>query len=59
MNENKRAILTGKVREHFEVFLSQLKAEINDDVVEVACKQRISSEGVILLLEKVFLYRQT
>ncbi|MDD4973311.1 MAG: hypothetical protein PHY93_03125 [Bacteriovorax sp.] len=53
--ENSNVKLSGKVKAHFEEFMIQLKAEINDEVVKGACSQKIDSNTVIFLLEKTFL----
>ena len=55
LDEEKKEKLEGKVRDHFIEFMSQLKQEINDDIIKGACKQNIQSEVIVSLLEKTFL----
>ncbi len=55
LDEEKEEKLKGKVRDHFIEFMSQLKQEINDDIIKGACKQKIQSDAIIALLEKTFL----
>jgi hypothetical protein len=55
LTEERQELLAGKVREHFIEFLSQLKSEINDEVVRGACNQKIDSALIISLLEWTFL----
>lgn len=55
LNEDRKEKLGGKVREHFIEFMSQLKNEINQDVIKGACNQKIEADVIISLLESTFL----
>ncbi|MFP5386732.1 MAG: hypothetical protein ACLGHN_11675 [Bacteriovoracia bacterium] len=55
LTEESEEKLSGKVRVHFLDFMKQLKQELNPEVIEGACEQKISKETIINLLEKTFL----
>lgn len=53
--EGQKSKLEGKLRQDFIDFLDHLKAELTDDIIKGACKQKFSKDEVISLLEKTFL----
>ena len=55
LTDDSKVELAGKVRAHFELFMSQLRTEITPDIVKGACEQEIPPEDIIKLLEKTFL----
>jgi hypothetical protein len=55
LNEESEEKLTGKVKVHFQEFMEQFKKEINADIIKGACKQKLSSETIVFLLEKTFI----
>jgi len=55
LTEDSEVELAGRVRAHFEQFISQLKTEIITDIVKGACEQEIPPDDIIKLLEKTFL----
>lgn len=55
LSEERQELFAGKVRDHFIEFMSQLKSEINDEVIRGACNQKIESALIISLLERTFL----
>ncbi|WP_408095576.1 hypothetical protein ACJVC5_11090 [Peredibacter sp. HCB2-198] len=55
LTEESEEKLTGKVREHFLEFMKQLKEEMNPEIIEGACSQKIPAETVVKMLEFTFL----
>lgn len=55
LTEDSKVELKGKVRAHFEQFMSQFRAELTPEIVRGACEQDIPPNNIISLLEKTFL----
>ena len=55
LTEESREELSGGVRDHFVLFMSDLRKELTGDIIEGACNQKIPKETLLRLLDKTFL----